>query len=67
MSRPRVEWVAAGLFALTGLSGLALLVLYLLGGQTQAEGVLLAIALGSLGIGVVLWAQDLMDTPVVIE
>jgi ubiquinol-cytochrome c reductase iron-sulfur subunit len=67
MSRPRVEWVVAGLFVLTGLSGLALFVLYLLGGQTQLEGVLLAIALGSLGIGVVLWAQDLMDTPVVVE
>jgi len=65
--RPRVEWVVAGLFGVTALAGLGLLVVYVLGGQTQVEGVLLAIALGSLGIGIVLWAQELMITPVVAE
>ena len=67
MSRPRVEWLVAGLFGLTALTGLALLVVYVLGGQPQVEGVLLGVALASLGVGIVLWAQDLMDTPEVIE
>jgi ubiquinol-cytochrome c reductase iron-sulfur subunit len=62
-----VEWLAAGLFGLTGLTGLLLLVVYVLGGQPQVEGILLGVALGSLGIGIVLWAQDLMDTPEVVE
>jgi len=65
--RPRIEWVVAGLFGITALAGIVLLVVYILGGQTQIEGILLAIALGSIGAGVVLWAQDLMDTPVVVE
>jgi ubiquinol-cytochrome c reductase iron-sulfur subunit len=67
VSRPRVEWLIAGLFGLTGLTGLGLLVVYILGGQTQVEGILLAIALGALGVGVVLWARDLMVTPEAIE
>jgi ubiquinol-cytochrome c reductase iron-sulfur subunit len=65
--RTRIEVVISALFGLTALSGVALLVLYILGGQTQLEGILLAIALGSLGLGVVLWAQELMDTPIVVE
>jgi ubiquinol-cytochrome c reductase iron-sulfur subunit len=65
--RPRIEWVVAGLFGITALAGIVLLVVYILGGQTQIEGILLAIALGSIGAGVVLWAQELMDTPVVVE
>ena len=65
--RPVVEWVIAGLFGVTALTGVALLVVYVLGGQTQAEGLLLGAALGALGLGVVLWAQELMETPVVVE
>jgi ubiquinol-cytochrome c reductase iron-sulfur subunit len=67
VSRSRVEWAVVVLFGVTAITGLALLLVYVLGGQTQVEGVLLAIALASLGAGVVLWAQDLMDTPVVVE
>jgi len=65
--RSRHELVVAALFALTALAGVGLLVVYVLGGQTQLEGVLLTIALGCLGIGIVIWAQDLMITPVVVE
>ena len=65
--RSRLELVVAGLFAVTGLAGLGLLLVYVLGGQTQIEGILLAIALGSIGIGIVIWAQDLMTTPIVVE
>jgi ubiquinol-cytochrome c reductase iron-sulfur subunit len=54
-------------FAVTGLSGIALLVLYALGGQTQLEGILLAICLGGLGVGIVLWAQELMSGELRIE
>jgi len=67
MTRSRTEWVVVGLFGVTAVAGLALLIVYVLGGQTQVEGMLLGAALGSLGVGVVLWAQDLMETPVVIE
>src|SRR4051812_49703349 len=65
--RPRSEWVVIALFCVTGLSGLLLLAVYVAGGQTQVEGVLLAIALGALGAGIVVWARDLIVSPVVIE
>jgi len=65
--RSRHELVVAALFALTGLAGVGLLIVYVLGGETQLEGVLLTVALGCLGIGIVIWAQDLMITPVVVE
>lgn len=67
MSRSRLEWAVVLLFGVTASAGLALLIVYVIGGQTQVEGLLLGVALGSLGIGVVLWAQDLMDTAVVVE
>lgn len=38
----------------------ALAVVYSTGGQVQAEGVLLAIALGGIGVGLVLWAKRFM-------
>ena len=56
----RFERLVALLFALTMLSGLGLLVLYVLGGQPQLEGLLLFVCLGSLGAGIVIWAQQLM-------
>ena len=65
--RSRTELVIAALFGVTAVCGVVLLVIYVLGGQTQIEGVLLGLALGSLGIGIVLWAQTLMATPEVVE
>ncbi|HET9756074.1 MAG TPA: Rieske 2Fe-2S domain-containing protein [Candidatus Limnocylindrales bacterium] len=62
-----IERLVAAAFALTMLSGLALLAVYGLGGQTQVEGVLLAICLGALGFGIVVWAQELMETPIAVE
>ena len=58
------ELVVALSFVATLLAGVALLVLYAVGGQTQLEGVLLAICLGGVGIGIVVWAQRLLDTPI---
>jgi ubiquinol-cytochrome c reductase iron-sulfur subunit len=67
IARSRTEWVVLGLFGLTALMGFVLLVIYAAGGQTQLEGLILAVALGALGAGIVLWAQSLMDTPIVVE
>ncbi|HWP62926.1 MAG TPA: Rieske 2Fe-2S domain-containing protein [Candidatus Binatia bacterium] len=60
MSERRIERLVAGLFALTALTGVALLGLYVAGGQPQLEGILLAVCLGSLGAGIILWSQELM-------
>lgn len=63
----RSERLVVGSFAVTMVTGVALLIVYAAGGQTQVEGVLLAVCLGSLGLGVVVWAQELMHTPVAVE
>lgn len=47
-------------FAVSALAGFGLGVVYILGGQPQLEGILLALALGGLGVGLVLWAKHLM-------
>ena len=67
MSAAATERLVAMLFGLTTVCGLALLGVYIAGGQTQIEGLLLAIALGSLGAGIVLWAQALLPTHHVTE
>ena len=63
----RAERLVLLAFGLTFVSGVALLVLYLLGGQTQLEGILLTLCLGGLGVGIVIWAQRLMSAEVKIE
>ncbi len=59
--------LAAGCFAASALASIALLVVYLIGGQPQAEGLLLAVALGGLGAGIVIWAVRLLDAPILVE
>ena len=54
-------------FGLTFVTGIALLAVYLLGGQTQIEGILLTLCLGGIGVGIVIWAQRLMPTRVHVE
>jgi quinol---cytochrome c reductase iron-sulfur subunit len=49
------------------LSGLGLLVIYALGGQTQVEGVLLMLCLGGIGVGIVIWGQRLMESRIHVE
>jgi ubiquinol-cytochrome c reductase iron-sulfur subunit len=44
------------------LAGLALMVVYGLGGQTQIEGLLLFVALGGIGAGLVSWSKRFMTT-----
>jgi ubiquinol-cytochrome c reductase iron-sulfur subunit len=54
-------------FGVSVLAGVALLVLYVLGGQPQLEGILLMLCLGGIGLGIVVWGQRLMIAPVRIE
>ena len=58
----RVERLASACFLAAGAAGVLLLGLYVAGGQTQLEGLLLTICLGGLGVGVILWAKDLTPT-----
>ena len=52
-----VSLVAAGVLA----------AVYWEGGQAQAEGVLLAVSLGGIGVGIVLWAKHFMPDDEVEE
>ena len=63
----RTERVVLLAFGLSFLAGIALLGLYVAGGQTQVEGVLLAVCLGGIGVGIVLWAKRLMSAEVLVE
>src|SRR3954462_9401715 len=63
----RIELLVAGLFGVAAVAGIALLVVYALGGQTQVEGILLTLCLGGIGAGVVVWGQRLMASKVEIE
>ncbi len=63
----RAEWGAAAAFVVSMLAALALAVVYWQGGQPQAEGVLLALALGGIGVGIVVWAKAFMPDDEVAE
>lgn len=49
------------------LGSLGLVVYYLIGESAQVEGLLLGLALGGMGVGVIGWATRLMDVPTVVE
>ena len=51
------EGRAVACFLVAAGAAVALAVVYLVGGQPQAEGVLLAVALGGIGAGIVTWAK----------
>jgi ubiquinol-cytochrome c reductase iron-sulfur subunit len=57
----------AALLLLSTASGLGLLVLYALGGQTQLEGALIAITLGGMGFALIQWGKHLFPHEVVTE
>ena len=67
MTERAAERLVLLLFGAAFLAGICLLVVYLLGGQTQVEGVLLMICLGGIGAGIVTWANNLMPTRIHIE
>ena len=57
----RVERAIGVAFLVAAIAGVALLGLYLTGGQTQLEAVLLAICLGGIGIGITAWSHWLLS------
>ena len=56
----RAERLVAVAFAVAIVAALALFAVYIAGGNPQAEGALLALALGGIGAGLLLWAKRLM-------
>ena len=58
MKRP--ERIAAAAFGVAIVAALALFVAYVQGSGPQTEGVLLALALGGVGVGLMVWATRLM-------
>ena len=63
----RVQMRAAACFVVATLAAIGLAVVYWEGGEPQAEGVLLAVSLGGIGIGIVLWAKHFMPDEEVVE
>jgi ubiquinol-cytochrome c reductase iron-sulfur subunit len=63
----RAERIVLLSFLTTVVSGVALLVVYALGGQTQLEGILLLLCLGGIGLGIVVWGQELMSGELRVE
>jgi quinol---cytochrome c reductase iron-sulfur subunit len=63
----RAERAIALAFIVSGVAGVALLGVYLAGGQTQVEAVLLALSLGGIGIGIIAWSQWLLPGNLHIE
>lgn len=61
------ERLVASCLVVSAIASLALVVVFLLGGQPQVEGILLGLALGGLGSGIVIWAIRLLDAPVEVE
>jgi ubiquinol-cytochrome c reductase iron-sulfur subunit len=57
----------AAAFAVSALGSIGLVVAYVFGGHAQVEGVLLALALGGLGVGIVIWAIQLLEAPIAVE
>lgn len=61
------ERVVAFAFTASVLSSVGLGIVYFAGGNAQVEGALLGVALGGLGLGVVVWATRLMHEDEAIE
>jgi ubiquinol-cytochrome c reductase iron-sulfur subunit len=66
-ARHRAERRAGIALAVAILAGIGLFVVYFSGGQTQAEGLLFAIAFGGLGVALGIWANHLLDAREVVE
>lgn len=63
----RSERIVAGAFGLAVFAAIGLGITYWNGGQTQIEGVLLAVAFGCIGVGIVVWAKAFMPDDEVTE
>ncbi len=60
------RWTSVS-FGVSILGALGLAVVYWRGGQPQLEGVFLAMALGGIGVGLIIWAREFMPKDVVVE
>jgi ubiquinol-cytochrome c reductase iron-sulfur subunit len=65
--RANVERLVATAFVISILAGLGLGAVYWNGGQPQLEGMLLALSLGGIGIGMVAWAKKFLPNEEVEE
>ena len=63
----RAERIVLVAFGISFIAGISLLVLYILGGQTQLEGVLLMLCLGGIGVGIVVWGKRLIPAGIHVE
>lgn len=63
----RAERRIAISFGISMLSGFVLLFVYIAGGQTQVEAVLLAVCLGGIGAGIIIWSQRLLPNELRVE
>jgi quinol---cytochrome c reductase iron-sulfur subunit len=59
----RAERAITLALAISTLASLGLIVVYVAGGGAQIEGVLLGLALGGVGVSIVIWAIALLDAP----
>jgi ubiquinol-cytochrome c reductase iron-sulfur subunit len=60
MNETRVSrWIALS-FLLSAAASIALMLVYIGGGQPQAEGILVGASLGGIGVGLILWGKHLM-------
>ncbi len=63
----RFEVLCVVAFLVAAAASIVLAVVYWRGGQPQAEGILLAISLGGIGTGIVVWAKHFMPNDEVAE
>ena len=61
-----VRWISAS-FAVSMVASVGLVLYYFLGDSAQVEGILLGLALGGMGAGIVGWATSLMNSPTETE
>lgn len=63
----KVEALAAACFMVATLGAVALGAVYWTGGNTQLEGLMLAVTTGGIGVGIVVWARRFMPDDEVVE
>ena len=68
MKRKKGSSKAMGLgFGASVVASIGLTAVYALGGQPQLEGILLAVSLGGIALGLILWGEELMPSVPFVE